>query len=55
MELNSKSARRYDVEFKENAVALVPSGRTPKEVARDLRGPPGCFGTGSAVSKSAQG
>jgi transposase-like protein len=25
----SKFARRYDREFKENAVALVQSGRTP--------------------------
>ena len=28
--------RRYDREFKENAVALVQSGRTVREVARDL-------------------
>jgi Transposase len=32
----SKFARRYDREFKENAVALVQSGRTISEVARDL-------------------
>lgn len=32
----SKFARRYDREFKENAVALVQSGRTITEVARDL-------------------
>ena len=31
-----KSGRRYDREFKENAVALVQSGRTATEVARDL-------------------
>jgi transposase-like protein len=31
-----KSGRRYDREFKENAVALVQSGRTVGEVARDL-------------------
>jgi transposase-like protein len=37
MESNrSKFARRYDREFKENAVALVESGRTVTEVARDL-------------------
>ena len=37
MEINSsKFARRYDCEFKENAVALVESGRTITEVARDL-------------------
>jgi transposase-like protein len=33
---SSKSGRRYDREFKENAVALVRSGRTITEVARDL-------------------
>jgi transposase len=32
----SKSGRRYDREFKENAVALVQGGRTAVEVARDL-------------------
>jgi transposase-like protein len=32
----SKFARRYDREFKENAVALIQSGRTITEVARDL-------------------
>src|SRR5215216_5518353 len=31
-----KSARRYDREFKENAVALVRSGRSITEVGRDL-------------------
>ena len=36
MEQKSKSGRRYDAEFKENAVALVNSGRTVVEVARDL-------------------
>ena len=35
-EMQSRSARRYDREFKENAVALVESGREVKEVARDL-------------------
>jgi len=32
----SKFARRYDREFKENAVALVRSGKTVTDVARDL-------------------
>ena len=32
----SRYARRYDREFKENAVALVESGREVKELARDL-------------------
>lgn len=36
METKSKSSRRYDAEFKENAVALVQSGRTLREVCRDL-------------------
>ena len=33
---NSKFSRRYDREFKENAVALVLSGRTVTDVARSL-------------------
>src|SRR5437899_3320696 len=32
----TRSGRRYDREFKENAVALVRSGRTLVQVARDL-------------------
>ena len=36
MEQNSKRGRRYDAEFKENAVALANSGRAIVEVARDL-------------------
>lgn len=32
----NRSGRRYDREFKDNAVALVQSGRTIGEVARDL-------------------
>ncbi len=35
-ETQSRYARRYDREFKENAVALVESGKEIKEVARDL-------------------
>jgi transposase len=35
-EIQSRYARRYDREFKENAMALVESGREVKEVARDL-------------------
>jgi transposase-like protein len=33
---SSKFARRYDREFKQNAVALVGGGRSITEVARDL-------------------
>jgi transposase-like protein len=33
---NNRTGRRYDREFKNNAVALVRSGRTVTEVARDL-------------------
>ncbi|MEO7298317.1 MAG: hypothetical protein ABI042_07040, partial [Verrucomicrobiota bacterium] len=36
METKSKSSRRYDAEFKENAVALVQSGRTIRSVSTDL-------------------
>ena len=32
----SKRGRRYDAEFKQNAVGLVQSGRPIKDVARDL-------------------
>ena len=32
----SKLGRRYDAEFKQNAVGLVLAGRPVKEVARDL-------------------
>ena len=32
----SKPGRRYDVEFKQNAVGLVLAGRPVKEVAQDL-------------------
>jgi transposase len=33
---SSKFSRRYDREFKENAVALIQSGRSISEVSRDL-------------------
>jgi|ERR1700692_3827392 transposase len=33
---SKKSVRRYDREFKDDAVALVQSGRSIPEVARDL-------------------
>ena len=33
---HGKSGRRYDKQFKADAVALVKSGRTTVEVARDL-------------------
>ena len=36
MQDNKRLARRYDGEFKRNAVALVHSGRSINEVARDL-------------------
>jgi transposase-like protein len=37
MQINStKFARRYDHEFKQNAVALIQSGRCISEVSRDL-------------------
>jgi len=37
MQTNSrKFSRRYDREFKENAVALIQSGRSITEVSRDL-------------------
>ncbi|MEO7298950.1 MAG: transposase, partial [Verrucomicrobiota bacterium] len=36
METKSKSSRRYDAEFKQNAVALVQSGRTIRSVSTDL-------------------
>jgi transposase len=36
MEENRRFGRRYDAEFKRNAVALVQSGRSITEVARDL-------------------
>ena len=35
MNRNSRTGRRYDREFKDNVVALVRSGRTVTEVARD--------------------
>ena len=36
MNSSSRTGRRYDREFKNNAVALVRGGRTVTEVARDL-------------------
>ncbi len=33
---SSRFARRYDREFKQNAVALIEGGRSVSEVARDL-------------------
>ena len=36
MNEKSQTARRYDREFKENAVALVRGGRPSTSVARDL-------------------
>jgi transposase len=53
MEMKGKSGRRYDAEFKQNAVALVRSGRTIREVARDL----GCsaWSLGHWVARANQG
>ena len=36
MNNNNRTGRRYDRQFKENAVALVMGGRTQSEVSRDL-------------------
>lgn len=36
MQNNTKARRRYDSDFKRDAVALVQSGRSINEVARDL-------------------
>ena len=36
MAKTSKYSRRYDVDFKRNAVALIEGGRTIMEVSRDL-------------------
>jgi len=36
MEQSSKFGRRYDADFKQNAVALVQSGRSISQVCRDL-------------------
>jgi len=36
MESQSKFARRYDAQFKQNALALVQSGRSISAVCRDL-------------------
>jgi transposase len=36
MNSKSRNGRRYDLEFKNNAVGLVRNGRTITEVARDL-------------------
>jgi hypothetical protein len=42
----NSSGRRYDREFKNNAVELVRGGRTITEVARDLGVSNGRWGTG---------
>jgi transposase-like protein len=53
METKSKFSRRYDAEFKRSAVALVQSGRTLREVCRDL----GCskWSLGRWVAQSKNG
>ena len=51
---HSRSGRRYDREFKHNAVALVRSGRTITEVARDLGVSKWSLGAWSRQSQSGQ-
>ena len=53
METKSKFARRYDAEFKRNAVALVQSGRSLGEVCRDLGCPSWSLGRWVAIEKCA--
>jgi transposase-like protein len=55
MNSNSRTGRRYDREFKNNAVALVQSGRTVTEVARDLGVTKWSLGRWVEQAKSAQG
>ena len=54
MESHSKHGRRYDREFKENAVALVASGRAQREVARDLAIPVASLNSWVRLARSAQ-
>ena len=53
METKSKFARRYDAEFKHNAVALVQSGRSIGEVCRDLGCSSWSLGRWVAIEKCA--
>ena len=53
METKSKFARRYDAEFKRNAVALVQSGRSLGEVCRDLGCSSWSLGRWGAIEKCA--
>jgi transposase len=52
MEAQSKFARRYDAEFKQNAVALVESGRSISQVCRDLGCSSWSLGRWVAAAKS---
>ena len=54
MNSNSRAGRRYDREFKSNAVALVRGGRTITEVARDLGVSKWSLGRWVEQSKSGQ-
>ena len=54
MNSNSRTGRRYDREFENNAVALVRSGRTVTEVARDLGVTKGSLGRWVEQAKSGQ-
>jgi transposase-like protein len=48
----NSSGRRYDREFKNNAVALVRGGRTITEVARDLGVQPFALPNGPIITGS---
>ena len=54
MEDYSKHGRRYDRAFKEDAVALVASGRAQREVARDLGIPVGSLNHWVRLARSGQ-
>ena len=54
MENLSKYGRRYDRAFKEDAVALVASGRPQREVARDLAIPVGSLNNWVRLARSGQ-
>ena len=54
MENLSKYGRRYDRAFKEDAVALVASGRAQREVARDLAIPVGSLNNWVRLARSGQ-
>ena len=55
MNENHPSGRRYDREFKENAVALVRAGRSVTAVARDLDVSTWALGRWAAAARAGQG